>query len=186
MHSGKLTYCSNGKRTLSNCISYWNWGIIAIIHCYYIPSQELTYPLKSQFWVDDFPCPVWWDMWSFPCMVSFCCCLLLSVLRLLRTNWHHRTNGPPDSLGEWRSAFPRHGWDTVPWYGWFRIRRTYNNKFTTQIVCGLEELHVFSRFCSFCIQFRNKLKLNSFWCIDHKIRNKMTTIFLWSHRDVRS
>ena len=27
-----------------------------------VPSGELTYPVKTQLWVDDFPFPVWWDM----------------------------------------------------------------------------------------------------------------------------
>ena len=29
--------------------------------------NELTfYPSERYFWVDDFPFPFWWDMWSFP------------------------------------------------------------------------------------------------------------------------
>ena len=31
-----------------------------------ISSWELTYPPPRHFWIDDFPFPVWWEMWSFP------------------------------------------------------------------------------------------------------------------------
>ena len=111
----------------------------------------LTYPLYLSIlsrWFSELP--VWWDMYgyvSFPAWYLFIAAKNLFVLRLLRTNWHHRTNGPADCLGEWLSASPRHGVDTVPWLGWFR--RTYNNQFTTQIVCGLEKLHVVFTFLFF-------------------------------------
>ena len=36
------------------------WGRYNLLRRY--PSWELTYPLKRQFWVDDFPFPFRWDM----------------------------------------------------------------------------------------------------------------------------
>ena len=37
-----------------------------------IPSRELTYPAKKRHFEDDFPFPVWWDMYPFPGGYSLC------------------------------------------------------------------------------------------------------------------
>ena len=59
----------SGQVLLFHCLSYLLraqvvWGRYNLIRRY--PSWELTYPLKRQFWVDDFPFPSRWDMASFP------------------------------------------------------------------------------------------------------------------------
>ena len=135
-------------------------GGSSIIHCYYIPSPRLANPLKSQFWVDDFP--------NLP-FGGICCCRFPAWYLFVAAKVAVRPAPPANQLtsqNEWTSGPP--GWwvsdaahprveircQIYIWYtfyimaGWFR--RTYNNKFTTQTnVCGLEELHVLFKFLFF-------------------------------------